>query len=138
MRLAYYKGTRPGIQGLFNIAVRLWCRGKYSHVELIFSDGLSGSSSGIDGGVRLKQIDYNPSRWDIVKVNADEAFARQYVEGRVGWGYDYWGLFGFILRPFRGDKKREFCSEIIAGALKINDPWRFDPCSLAAVHGLQP
>ena len=53
MKAAFYKGTRPGLQGIYSRAVRAIDRGPYSHCELVFSDGLSASASYIDGGVRL-------------------------------------------------------------------------------------
>ena len=48
-QLALYKHTRPGLQGVYSRLVRLVDRGPYSHCELVFSNGLSASSSFIDG-----------------------------------------------------------------------------------------
>lgn len=39
MRLASYHGTRSGIMGLGNIAIRLRLRGRYSHSEIVFEPG---------------------------------------------------------------------------------------------------
>ena len=39
MKLASYKSTRPGLQGLGNIAIRLRLRGPYSHSEVVFEAG---------------------------------------------------------------------------------------------------
>lgn len=36
MKLASYKGTRPGLQGVANILIRLRLRGPYSHNEVVF------------------------------------------------------------------------------------------------------
>lgn len=33
MKAAFYKGTRPNIQGLYNIIVRAVTKGVYSHCE---------------------------------------------------------------------------------------------------------
>ena len=133
MKIALYKGTRPGWYGLFNRAVRWWIKSPYSHIELVFSDGISGSSSGVDGGVRLKYINYDASRWDFIDVkNGDEVYARKYIEDRIGWKYDYIGLFGFLFRPIVGERRKQFCSEIVAGALKYRETWRFDPADVAA------
>lgn len=68
MQAAFYKATRPGWQGIYSRAVRVIDRGPYSHCELVFSDGMSGSASYIDGGVRLKRIDYDPAHWDFVEL----------------------------------------------------------------------
>ena len=131
MKLAFYKGTRPGWHGLFNRAVRWWTRGPYSHVELVFSDGLCGSASGVDGGVRLKSIMLHPDRWDLVPIAGDETYARDWFARHAGRGYDYLGLFGFVWRPYYGDTTRFWCSEAIAAALQIDDPWRVEPNGMA-------
>lgn len=45
MKAAFYKATRPGLQGIYSRAVRWIDRGPYSHSEPVFSDGLSASAS---------------------------------------------------------------------------------------------
>ena len=127
MKVALYKGKRGGFAGAFDAAVRWWTRGAYSHVELIFSDGMSASASARDGGVRFKDIEYHPDRWDIIEIEADEHFADVWFSTREGLGYDYFGLFGFVWRPHSGSALLWFCSEIVMGALKFDDPWQFNP-----------
>lgn len=46
-------------------------RSKYSHIELIFDDGSSLSSSPRDGGVRFKEIEYKPERWDFLNIDSE-------------------------------------------------------------------
>ena len=41
MRAAFYKATRPALQGLYSRAVRFIERGPYSHCELAFGDGMA-------------------------------------------------------------------------------------------------
>ncbi|MBA4009087.1 MAG: hypothetical protein C0486_09955 [Erythrobacter sp.] len=135
MRLAFYKGRRSGFAGLFDTAVRWWTRGPYSHVELVFPDGIAASSSNRDGGVRFKRIDFAADRWDFVEIGGDEAAAEAWFDAHYGAGYDYLGLFGFVWRPEAGDNRRWFCSEAIAAALGYRDPWRFCPNTLAVVTG---
>ena len=36
-RIAFYKGTRPGIAGLYNRLGRLLDHGPYSHAELVLA-----------------------------------------------------------------------------------------------------
>ena len=172
MKLACYKGKRGGTAGFFDAAVRWWTRGPYSHVELVFSDGMSASSSMRDGGVRFKEIEYHPDRWDFIELNVDEeyvlasilkrlkqdeeqlrriadelaqafiahrlnhgfdeALARAWFTANEGARYDWLGLFGFVWRPGNGKGRRWFCSEAIAAALGMKDPWRFCPNTLAA------
>lgn len=139
MRIAFYKGTRSGLQGLFNILVRWWTCGPYSHCELIiseFPDGavLCGSASQIDGGVRLKRMVLDPTRWDVLYLpRGEEERALEWFEQRLGHRYDYFGLIGFLARPIKGSGKRWFCSEAVAAAVGMVEPWRFCPNTLAAL-----
>jgi hypothetical protein len=131
---AFYKGTRPGLQGLFNRAVRWWDNGRYSHCELVFSDGLSASSSFIDGGVRFKAIDYDNERWDIVQLPAQlEADARAWFEEHRGAGYGVMANVRFVLDFLSAERKQFNCSGAFAAALGVTDSWRFTPNMLAAL-----
>ena len=130
MKLASSKGTRPGIAGLFSISVKWWLSGPYSHTELFFSDGLSGSSSWLDGGVRIKRIEFDPDHWDVIEVRGDEERARQWFQSHQGQKFDLLGLLGFIWRRGTQERGRWFCSESVGAALGLDQPWRFDPCSL--------
>ena len=134
MKAAFYKGTRPGLQGIYSRAVRVIDRGPYSHCELVFSDGLSASASWVDGGVRFKQIDYNPAHWDFVALpEAAEPYARDWFEFNMGLPYDLMGNVRFVL-PWLADSERGwFCSEAMAAALGWAEPWRFGPNGLAAL-----
>lgn len=137
MKIALYKATRPGIQGLFNILVRWWCNGPYSHSELVIEErngfALCGSASWLDGGVRLKWIKLNPAHWDLLPVSGDPVAARAWFEAHAGQGYDLLGLLGHVWRRGDGSRRRWLCSEACAAALGWPEPWRFDPNGLAAV-----
>lgn len=138
MYAAFYKGTRPGIQGNFNRICRWWLRGDFSHTELIFSDGMSASASFIDGGVRIKYIDYDDERWAIYPVYGDEKKAKNFIRNLIGKKFDLLGLLGHALphKPQKNDKW--FCSELVLAALLVanelpfNDAFRADPCNLEA------
>ena len=134
MRAAFYKATRPGLQGIYSRAVRAIDRGPYSHCELVFSDGLSASASWVDGGVRFKDIDYNPAHWDFMDLPDDlEDYARDWFEANKGAPYDLMGNVRFVL-PWLADSERGwFCSEAMAAVLKLKEPWRFGPNGLAAL-----
>lgn len=128
MKAAFYKGTRPGIAGLYNRLVRWWRKGPYSHVELVFSDGISASSSFEDGGVRFKQIDFDPDNWDLIELPGyDEPAARAWFEQHEGEPYDVLGNIGFLWRPISGMRWMQFCSEAFLSALGFHDTWRFCP-----------
>lgn len=127
-RAAFYKGTRPGLPGIYNRVVRWWTRSKYSHMELVFSDGLSASSSFEDGGVRFKQINYTSGDWDFRELPQwMEAPARRFFEERDGWDYDTWGQLHFIIFRIRGAARRLFCSAAGLGALMIEEAYRYSP-----------
>jgi len=131
MKVAFYKAK----DHLFNRLVSWWDRGPYSHCELL-SEHVSGntyvcySSSFMDGGVRKKVIDLDPKKWDIIEIDADEAFAKHWFESHLGCKYDVLGLVGFLIRIISGKKNRYFCSEALADSLGMKDGWRFTPNSL--------
>lgn len=128
MQIAFYKGTRPGLQGLYSRLTRWVDRGPYSHCELIFRDGMSGSASFIDGGVRLKLIDYSSDHWDFVDLPDHlEDAARQWFNEHSGAGYDLLGNLRFIFFMARESKKDWFCNEAVAAALGFIEPWRHGP-----------
>ena len=134
-RIAFFKGTRPGLEGVYNRLGRLLDHGPYSHAELVFSDGMSGSASLMDGGVRIKYIGYSSvGNWDFVDIPARyELAARCWFIANHGKPYDIMGninaLFGFVSHS----TDKWFCSEAIAAALGLTDPWRYKPNGLAAV-----
>ena len=134
LRAAFYKATRPGWQGIYSRAVRVIDRGPYSHCELVFSDGMSGSASYIDGGVRLKRIAYDNDHWDFIDLPPSlEPYARDWFERNEGAPYDLMGNVRFVL-PFLPDSQRGwFCSEALGAALGWAEPWRFGPNGLSAL-----
>jgi hypothetical protein len=117
MRVAFYKG-----KGLpYNYLVRWFEGGPYSHVELLFSDGISGSSSWMDKGVRLKAIGYSSDNWDFVDVPYDdETFARQWFIEHQGARYDLFGQAKFIFGFVKPASTRYWCSEAVADALQLD------------------
>jgi hypothetical protein len=130
---AFYKGNKPGIKGLFSRLIKWWERGQYSHCELVFSDGVAASSSLLDGGVRFKEIDFKPDKWDFIDLPSEkEQDARQWFTDHEGEGYDAIGNIRFALDFLPDDPKKWFCSEALAAALGKKEPWRYGPNGLAA------
>lgn len=130
-RMAFYKGTHPGIPGVYNRLVRARGRGPYSHVELCFPDGRCASSSWMDGGVRLKTMELGDDNWDFIELPIEWApVALQWFITHEGKAYDFWGnvhlTFGFVA----DSPDNYFCSEAAAAALLINEPWRMEPNAL--------
>ncbi len=133
-RAVFYRGTRPGLAGLYNRLVRIIDHGQYSHCELIFSDGLAASASFLDSGVRFKRIDFSPGRWDFIDLNpAKETTARQWFTDHNGQPYDLRGNLRFVFGVVPESKKKWFCSEAVAAALGMDDPWRYGPNGLAVI-----
>lgn len=136
MKAAFYRGTRPGLQGIYSRVVRAIDRGPYSHCELVFSDGLSGSASYIDGGVRFKDIDYSqhPEHWDFMALPGElEDYARSWFEFNMGLPYDLPGNVRFVLPWVRDSDAGWFCSEAFGAALRWREPWRNGPNGAAAL-----
>lgn len=134
MKIAFYKGTHAGIRGLYNRAVSIVTKGKYSHCELIFADGMSASASFVDGGVRFKSIVYDLGKWDFVDVPKKlEKQARAWFERHENDKYDLLGNIHFLVPIVGDDKKKWCCSEACGQALGIVDAWRFHPNSLHAL-----
>ena len=134
MRAAFYTATQPGIAGIYNRLVRWWERGRYSHCELIFGDVMAASSSFLDGGVRFKQITFDPGHWDFIDLPDHlEAAARAWFVANDGKPYDLMGNLHFIVGAVGPDRRKWFCSESLAAALGILEPWRFEPNVLHAV-----
>ena len=62
MKLASYHGTRSGIMGLGNIAIRIRLRGRYSHSEIVFEPGDGVDNLMPDGTCEL---DANGALWCV-------------------------------------------------------------------------
>lgn len=143
MILAAYHGTRPGLPGLYNRAVRIVGRGPYSHAELVFAgrDAVergepveSWSASWMDGGVRCKRIAFDPSRWHFVALpRADAAQAREWFLTHDGEPYDLAGNVRFVFPLIPDSRRGWFCSEAIAAALGWAEPWRYEPNHLVTI-----
>lgn len=138
MQLALYKGpaSKP-IDRLIHWVVCLRTFSPYSHIEIVMGsvgeDGLSTcySSSGRDGGVRVKRIDLMSGHWDLLPWRADEAAVKAWFAQHEGAGYDYIGLLAFVL-PWKTESVRKFfCSEALAAASGLTKPWVWTPGKLA-------
>lgn len=137
MKVAFYKGTKPGLAALFDIGVHAWENGNYAHVELILSDGRALSSTFLDGGVRFAEagsINFDDAtQWDVIDVGGvfDEAAAIAWGVAHDGDKYDCWGDAHFVCGFIHQKANQEFCSEAVGSALGFEESWRLDPNSLA-------
>ena len=129
-RLAMYKGKG----NLFNAFIRFWDSGIYSHCELVYSNGWAASASYRDSQmVRSKVIEFDDEHWDFIDLPQElEADAIMFLKETYGTGYDLIGQLRFFWSPLHGQKKKYWCSEWVAAALGMKDPWRYGPNGLAA------
>lgn len=133
LKAAFYRGTRPGIAGIYNRIVRWWTRSEFSHVELVLSTGRAWSASFADGGVRNKLIDFDSANWLVIDLPLElEQAAEAWFRAHRGAKYDLLGNLQFVLSPIPHSQGRWFCSEAVAAALGIPDPWRYSPGTLAS------
>jgi len=134
-RAAFYKGNRPELRMRVTAAmIKLIDRGPYSHCEYFFSDGRSASSSYMDGGVRFKDIIYQPDHWDFVRLPMNlERNIRYWYMKHEGEKYDVRGCAGFIIGGIPDNKRKWNCSESMAAAMGLSDPWRYGPNGLYSV-----
>ena len=138
--LASYKGIRSGWRGLINHAIRFSTNSPYSHSEICFGNPFAApvdclSSTGLEGGVRIKRMRLNPAKWDLVALhNVDESLARNFFLKNYGRPYDLIGTVRTVL-PFVGREHptRWFCSEVCAEVMGITEAWRMHPGVLHSV-----
>jgi hypothetical protein len=138
--LASYKGTLSGWKGLVNRGIRFFTKSIYSHSEICFGDPFASpvdclTSTGLEGGVRIKRMMLNPAKWDLVALhNVSESDARNFFLENYGCPYDLTGTVRTVL-PFVGREhpSRWFCSEVCAAVMGLSEPWRMHPGVLHSV-----
>lgn len=111
--------------------IRWWTDSPYSHSEIVIDDTWM-SSSIPDGGVRAKQIPYNPDHWDLIPLPwAGRMRILSFYRETKGTPYGWSDLIKRQLFNHRGDDPGYFCSEWCAAALGIPDPEMYSPAALA-------
>ena len=128
MKIIFY-GNRKG--NIFDKLIRWWTsplpemfngkwKDSYSHVELLFSDGMMFSASQYENSTRFRKHNLESSSWEYVDTDLsadDEAKIRKYCNSVNGKKYDYLGILGFIL--FTPDSPNKwFCSEVCTKGLQ--------------------
>jgi hypothetical protein len=142
MQIAFYKA--PG--KFIDRAIRWWTKGKYSHCELVFSNGDWFSADAWQNKVRFERVRPNPEHWDIVDLAVtlkEELLIRAWCDSQEGKGYDYIGVvLTQVLSLDIEDPKRYFCSELCVaalqriGRLKKVISHEESPVSLALIYNL--
>jgi hypothetical protein len=101
----------------------------YSHAELVI-DGVCYSSSVRDNGVRSKVIDLNSGKWDLVAIDADADYAKAVFNTRKGNKYDWTGAIRWGLPFLKQNPKKDYCFEIVAEMLNLNNPSKWTALDL--------
>lgn len=120
MRIAFYKGWGHGTA--IDRVVCLMTFSKYSHCELVFSDGVCASSSLRDNGVRFKSIDLESGHWDVYDLQiraSDEDLIRAYFNLREGMRFDLLGAIFSWAWPRVWPKKVFSCARVCTEVLQI-------------------
>lgn len=127
MRVAFLKRPLPGPRRwaahLLGSAVD---HTPYSHGQLIFSNGMSGSAWA-NGGVQIKSLEYDDG-WDFYTApGIDEAKAHKWFSEHKGAPYDHFGCMRFGLSLLKESPTRYYCWESIVASFGWSEAWRYGP-----------
>lgn len=120
MKIIFY---RANYSNWFGKQIARFTKGEFSHVEIMFSDGLCFSSVSEEKGVRIKEMEVTPEEWEIIDIGHKdiEGQVKEYCMQFVGKKYDWLGILGFILSPIYdriyGKPEKYYCSEIVTEVL---------------------
>lgn len=106
-----------------DLVIALFSWGRYVHVELVFSNNVSYSSEPFKG-TRFKDIKFDTGKWSFYDVGlpvGDEKVMWLFCEREKGCGYDWMGIFAFIVPWCHNSKTRWFCSEVVIAAFQSVD-----------------
>ena len=105
--------------------IRLWCVSKVSHVEFVFSDGVSIYPAVETGRTILTKKTYrNEYIFDLDLTAEQEALVRSWAESQIGVPYDYtalapWNVFIPRKKSSWKDPAYWMCSEFCAYGLEL-------------------
>lgn len=121
MKVAFLKGT-----GFIDYIIKIWTFGKYSHSELVFSDGTWFSTElawPFKTSFHRYDEQWANKHFDFIDINItaeQEQRIREFCVGEVGCAYDWKGIILSMILPFKkADAEKWFCSEICVAALQI-------------------
>lgn len=119
MYLASYRAFNPHATWLDNL-IGIVSLGKYSHSELVFSDGVCFSISPRDNKGRFKHIDLSGTQWDLLPLSIsfeEEVVIKRLCNAYIDIPYDYIGALTAPLRLCLHSTQHIFCSEVCAKVL---------------------
>lgn len=106
MKLAFFKSSQgewyDKIIGWFSKKTKRTNHGKYSHVEILFSDGISFTSvPGI--GTCFRKNEYKDEEWDFLNLPKNrEKEVRHFCEKLLGKKYNWRAIFWYVGGYFIG------------------------------------
>lgn len=128
MKLAFLKAPLPGPH--YALAHKIGTtldRFRYSHSQVLFSDGLSGSCWS-KTGVAIRDMPYDKHIWDFFDLpKANEEATRAFYEKERGTPYDNLGMLRFGLGILKESPTKYFCHEVFAASQGWEDAWRYGP-----------
>ena len=136
--LACYHGRASKLwYRIFDNITKFFTRGKYSHCEIVIplhdNRYECYSSSYRDGGVRVKVMALDDSKWDLIPLDITHKQVREYFDATQDAGYDLIGALGCVA-GLRQHPTNYFCSEWCFNAINGSEQgWRFSPVQLYAI-----
>lgn len=121
LRLAFYKAEHGTFTDKLVASV---IKSKYSHVELVLSDGVCASASPREKGVRFKKIDLTNGKWDIYPIKQDllnEEKVKLWFLKHLGQQYDTLGAIGSGIGLKLYSENKKFCSLCLAIIFNLDD-----------------
>lgn len=114
LKLAFYKAEYGTVTDKVVASI---IKSKYSHVELVLSNGICASASPREKGVRFKRIDLDNGKWDLYQIKQgilNEEKVKLWFLKHLNQKYDTLGAIGsgLNLKLYSEDKK--FCSLCLA------------------------
>lgn len=139
MKLAFYKAFQKQATWLDRF-IAIVTLGKYSHVEVVFSDGMSFSISPREKVCRFKRIDFNPNNWEFIDLTVtrkEEDYIRAMAYKYLDCTYDYIGAVTSATPICLQVSSEMFCSELAIELIRnsktysqLQDGCRYSPNKL--------
>lgn len=126
MKIAFYKAEYGEWKDKL---IAFVTRSKYSHCEIVFEDGMFGSASPRDSGVRMKMIEQN-KHWDFFELcntdqtpisSSQEKIIRLWFVANEDDKYDWIGAIASFFRLDFSKYDKKFCS-YVCGLVLLVDP----------------
>ena len=124
-------------KGLIPKLIRWFTWSKWNHVDICVNNKWYASTRQ-KGVHRSDLVDQNQLWFEVYPIyNTEEQTeaTETFLNSQMNKGYDWLGIFGFIIRKNLENKDKWFCSELVAAALnhagyKFEDPFKISPAKL--------